>query len=55
MELVECIILSKFRSEPKKGGGGRGGIGNLKDEINQDKILSKVSEDPEAEQATKEP
>lgn len=44
-----------FSSEPRKGGGGRGGIGNMKDELNQDKILAKVNEEGETIEETKEP
>jgi hypothetical protein len=32
-------------SEPRKHGGGAGNIGNLRDELNQDKILAKVKEE----------
>lgn len=50
----ECTCVCILSSEPRKGAGGRGGIGNLKDELNQDKILSRVAED-ETEEEQKPP
>lgn len=42
--------------QPRKQGGGAHNIGNMKDELNQDRILSKVKEDnDEAPQEPKEP
>jgi hypothetical protein len=31
-------------SEPRKQGGGAGNIGNLRDELNQERILARVKE-----------
>lgn len=41
--------------EARKQGGGAGNIGNLRDELNQDKILAKVREDGNDEAADETP
>ncbi len=39
VELEECIIFFYFSDRVRKEGGGRGNIGNLKDEQHQDKYI----------------
>lgn len=37
VELAECIILCYFSDRARKEGGGKGSVGNVKDELNREK------------------
>jgi len=54
VELVERKQFLNFREKPRKQGGGKGNVGNLKDEENKDKYV-KEGEENKAEEEEPQP
>jgi len=44
LELEECISFIWYSDKPRKAGGGKGNVGNVKDDLNQDKYIKEGEE-----------